>query len=444
MPASEPASDAGGQQHHAVHTAVPPALVDEYRAARSRSARIFARACRSMPGGETRAVTHYPPFPTVMERGTGAELMDVDGNHYLDVVNNYTALVHGNAQPEASAAIEAILRDGTVFPAPHRSQIALAEEIAERVPAVERLRFTNSGSEASALALRIARRATGRRELTLADGGYHGAIAPFTSGEPDVVRTPYNDRLALEATITERTAAVFIEPFLGAGGVIPAEPSYLHAVQDRAREVGAVFVFDEVQSLRNAPQGTAHALGLTPDLVTLAKIIGGGMPIGAVGGRADLLELTSPLVSGRLDHAGTFNGNPVASVAGLAALRRLDVTAIARLNGSAAKLADEIAAAGAAAGAPVVVTRSGSILNVHPGADAVRAPADARRAPGFRAALHLSLMLEGVYTTPRGMLNLSTALTPDQLRQVADGYTRAFERLTSQPGLLEEAGALAP
>ncbi|MBW9121937.1 aminotransferase class III-fold pyridoxal phosphate-dependent enzyme [Microbacterium trichothecenolyticum] len=418
---------------------IPVDIVERYHRARPTSAATFARARASMPGAETRAVTYYWPFPTVIDRGEGAELVDVDGLRYIDVVNNYTSLVHGNAQPEVAAALGPVLRRGTVFPALHDSQIALAEALVARIPAVELLRFTNSGSEASALALRIARRATGRRSITIAEGGYHGAVPPFTSGEPEITRTPYNDISALQSTITDDTAAVFMEPFLGAGGVIPGDPVFLHAVQRRAREVGAIFVLDEIQSLRNAPRGMADSLGLQPDLITLAKLIGGGLPIGAVGGRADLLELTSPLVPGRLDHAGTLNGNVAACVAGRAALRRLDAAAIDWLNTAAEGLALGIEAAGEAAGLPVTVTRAGSILNVHPGSAPVRAPRDAGRAAGCRAALHLGLLVEGIYTTPRGMINLSTALTPRQLDRVRDGYTTVLERLVNAPALLAEA-----
>lgn len=386
-------------------------------------------------------MTHYDPFPTAIDHGVGAELVDVDGNAYIDLVNNYTSLVHGNAQPEVTAAVSAVLRRGTAFPALHDAQLALAESLIARVPAIERIRFTNSGSESSALALRLARHATGRREVTLVEGGYHGAVPPFTAGEPEVVRTPYEDVDALERTITASTAAVFVEPFLGAGGVLSASSAYLRAAQARAREVGALFVCDEIQSLRNAPHGVAHALGLEPDLLTLGKIIGGGLPIGAVGGRAELLERTSPLRADRLDHAGTFNGNVAACAAGHAVLRRLDGTAISALNAEAAGLATDLEAAAAEAGYPVNVTRAGSILNVHPGAAPVGGPLDARRAPGGRAALHLELMTQGVYTTPRGMINLSTALSPAQLAAVRAGYREAFASLASEPELVAEAAA---
>ncbi len=406
------------------------ALGEAYAATRPGSAARFERAKRSLPGAETRAVTHYPPFPTIIDHGSGAFLTDVDGHRYLDLVNNYTSLVHGNAHPEIAAAVEPVLRRGTAFAALHELQLDLAEALVARVPAVELLRFTNSGSEASALALRIARRATGRRSLTMIESGYHGALPPFTAGEPEVVRTPFEDVAALERTITAETAAVFVEPFLGAGGVLPLSAAFLQAIQARAAEVGAVFVVDEVQALRVAPGGMAPGLGLEPDLVTLGKVIGGGFPIGAVGGRADLLELTSPFTSGRLDHAGTFNGGLPAMAGGLVSLRLLDEHAIDGMNARATRLADAIEAAGADAGLPVAVSRAGSILHVHPGGAPVSVPSDANRDPAFSSALHLALMLEGAYTTPRGMINLSTVIGDAELEEAAAAYRAAFARLS--------------
>lgn len=404
-------------------------LIEAYRRARPSSAAQFERAKRSLPGAETRAVTHYPPFPTVLSHGEGAKLVDVDGHEYLDLVNNYTSLAHGNAHPAITAAVEPVLRHGTAFAALHELQLDLAEAIIARVPAVERLRFTNSGSEASALALRLARRATGRRSLTIIEGGYHGALAPFTSGEPEVVRTPFEDIAALEQTITSETAAVFVEPFLGAAGVLPLAPAFLQAIQARAKTVGAIFVVDEVQAFRNAPHGMSPELGLHPDLVTLGKVIGGGFPVGAVGGRADLLELTSPLVAGRLDHAGTFNGSLPAMAGGLVSLKLLDDDAIQRMNARAGILAAAIERAGADAGLGVVVTRAGSILNVHSSAVPVVAPSDTNQAPEVSAALHLALMLEGAYTAPRGMINLSTVIGDAELEVAIAAYRAAFVRL---------------
>src|SRR6476469_1214448 len=259
------------------------------------SAASFEAARRVLPGGETRAVTSYPPDPVIIAAGPGARLTDVDGHVYLDLVNNYPAMVHGSAFAPVTEAVADLLPQGFAFASPHPYQIALAELLAARVPSVRRVRFTNSGTEAALLAARIVARATGRRRLLMFDGAYHGSATLFLPGSPDVVRVPWNDLDAVAALLGRPghdIAAVFAEPFLGAGGVRPAAPGFLAAVAALARDRDVLFVLDEVQGLRNGFGGEQGRLGLTPDLTLLGKIIGGGFPIGAVGGRADLLELT--------------------------------------------------------------------------------------------------------------------------------------------------------
>ncbi len=306
-------------------------LIRSYRDRTPGSAASFEAARRVLPGGETRAVTTYPPYPVVIAEGHGARLTDVDGHDYLDLVNNYTAMVHGSAFAPVTDAVAELLPRGFAFASPHPYQVALAERLVARIPSVQRVRFTNSGTEAALLAARIALRATGRRRLLMFDGAYHGSATLFLPGSPDAVRAPWNDLDAVAALLSQldhRIAAVFAEPFLGAGGVRPAAPGFLAAVADLARDRDVLFVLDEVQGLRNGPNGEQGRLGLTPDLTLLGKIIGGGFPIGAVGGRADLLELTVASVTpGYVAHAGTFNGHLAAAMAGIMTLRHLDTTA---------------------------------------------------------------------------------------------------------------------
>jgi glutamate-1-semialdehyde 2,1-aminomutase len=413
-----------------VTTAAQADLTGEFAARTGRSAEHYRQACAYLPGGETRSVTLYQPYPVVLAEGHGAVVRDLDGNEYVDVLNNYTSLVHGHAFGPVLAAVAAALPDGTVFPAPHPAQVRLAEMICDRYPAVPRVRFTNSGTEASLLALRIARAATGRRRIVVFTGAYHGGVPDIIDGGPDTVWVPYNDADQAVAVIDASIAAVFVEPFLGSAGVILAAPGFLARIADRAREVGAVFVLDEVQALRNAPNGTHAALGLQPDLVTMGKIIGGGFPVGAVGGRTELMDLTSAARPGSLSCSGTFNGNVITMAAGAAALAALDGPAIAELNGRARELGSRIEAAAARAGIPASVTRAGSIMHVHL---ADRAPTSAEQADAvpaaWESALHLALLLEGVYAAPRGMLDLSTVIGDDLLTRVADGYAAAFGRI---------------
>jgi glutamate-1-semialdehyde 2,1-aminomutase len=200
--------------------------------------------------------------------------------------------------------VTACLPSGTAFPAPHPAQLRLAGMITGRYPAVQQVRFTNSGTEASLLALRVARSATGRRRIVTFTGAYHGGVPEIIDGGPDTVPVRDNDADQAVAAIDSSVAAVFVEPLLGSAGVIPAAPGFLSQIAGRARQVGAVFVLDEVQSLRNAPNGTHAALGLEPDLLLMGKIIGGGFPVGAVGGRTALMDLTSAARPGGLSCSG--------------------------------------------------------------------------------------------------------------------------------------------
>jgi glutamate-1-semialdehyde 2,1-aminomutase len=415
------------------------ATTREYLARTPISRGYFDRFCLCLPGGETRSVTQYDPYPIVVADGHGPLIYDVDGNEYLDVLNNYTALVHGHGFGPITEAVQATLSSGTVFPAPHVALLELGEMMIQRYLPVERVRFTNSGTEATLLALRIARAASGRERIVIFEGGYHGSVPEFIDSSAHTVRVPYNDADRACAAIDPSVAAVIAEPFLGSGGVIPGDTEFLHAVADRARVVGSLFVLDEVQSLRNAFHGMSSQLRLVPDLLVMGKVIGGGFPVGAVGGKESLMNLTTAKKGGRLSHSGTFNGNVVTTSAGVACLRALDESAISRLNRSAASLADGIEASARRVGVPVTVTRAGSILHLHL-LGGTRSSSDARGigSQAVVAQLHLALLLEGVYAAPRGMLNLSTALDDSQIAQVAVAYENAFSRIqplisTSQP-----------
>ena len=406
------------------------ATVREYMARTPKSRVYYERFRLCLPGGETRSVTQYDPYPIVVAEGHGPLIYDVDGNEYLDVLNNYTALVHGHGFGPITEAVRPTLSSGTVFPAPHVALLELAEMLIKRYQRAERVRFTNSGTEANLLALRIARTATGRERIVMFEGGYHGSAPEFIDRSAHTVRVPYNDAERACAAIDASVAAVFVEPFLGSGGVIPGDREFLHAVADRARAVGTLLVLDEVQSLRNAFHGMNTELTLVPDLLVMGKVIGGGFPVGAVGGREWLMNLTAARSGGRLSHSGTFNGNVVTTSAGAACLRALDEPAISRLNTRAASLADEIAFSARRVGVPATVTRAGSILHVHlVGGTPSLAEAIGTESQADVARLHLALLLEGVYAAPRGMLNLSTALDQSQIALVVTAYENAFSRI---------------
>jgi glutamate-1-semialdehyde 2,1-aminomutase len=408
------------------------ALVDEFRARTPDSMAFHKRLRGSLPGGETRAVTFTPPYPVAVAAAEGVHVTDVDGNRYVDLVGNMGSLVHGHRfGPIMDALAEASRTLGTVHAGPHHYQLALAELLVERYPAADLVRFTNSGSEAALLAVRLARRSTRRRRVLIFDGAYHGM--GFVDDDPDHIRVPFNDLERAASELDGTIAAVLVEPFLGSAGVIPAAPGFLEGLRRLAHGAGAVFVLDEVQSLRTHLRGHHGATGLDPDLVLMGKIVGGGLPVGVVGGRAELLDLLSATRPDALGHSGTFNGNVFTSAAGYQAMVHLTGERIERLNHQAEQLGSHIERAARDTGLPVSVTRAGSAMCLHFLDRPPRNAADARAGARIGEWFHLAALLEGVYVTRAGHLYLSTQLGDDDLAFVRDALAAALARLSDHP-----------
>ena len=384
-----------------------------------RSAELATRLRRSLPGGDTRTGTFYRPYPVAIERGDGYRIWDVDGNEYIDCLGNFTSLVHGYNAPEIVQAIERQIRSGTAFASPHSLQADVAERLRERVASVEHVRYANSGTEAIILALRAARAFTGRDAIVKAAGGYHGfwEQLPMTLGARGipqvvtdlVVEHDYNDVESLRAAARSRgdIAAIIIEPVLTASGVIAARPDYLAEARRLADEIGALLIFDEIVTLRLDYEGYQQVVGVRPDLTTFGKIIGGGLPVGAVGGREDVLAVYDPSQPGSITHSGTFNGNALTMAAGCASLDRLTRDEVERINALGARLAE-----GIRAGLDdVVVTQVGSIAQVHFETGPLIASAgDANMASERLTRFHSAALREGVYLASRGMMVVSTAM----------------------------------
>jgi glutamate-1-semialdehyde 2,1-aminomutase len=391
----------------------------EYAERHAGSGEAMRRMSAWMPGGDTRSTTWFRPFPVVMDRGDGAEMTDVDGNVLLDFLGNYTALVHGHRPSFILAAIAAAGERDVLFGAPMPEQGELARRIVERLGSAERVRFTNSGTEAGMVAARIARRFTGRERLALAEHSYHGSYEPLVWEAADRTRTavfPVNDITGAERALDAAgpLAAVFVEPVLGSGGVIAVEDDFLAFLRAYTRRTGALLVFDEVMTFRLGYGGRQEATGVTPDLTTLGKIIGGGMPVGAVAGREDVLAVTDPSRRGSMEHSGTFNGHRLTMVAGAAGLDALDRDAIARLNRLGERLRDGIVAAAATSKVPVSVTACGSLLNLHSAAGvATPAAADTAAHSDLARYVHLALINRGVFIAHRGEMCVSTAMTEE-------------------------------
>jgi glutamate-1-semialdehyde 2,1-aminomutase len=329
----------------------------------TRSAALYRRALELLPGGvnsPVRAMKAIGRDPVFVARGKGAELVDVDENRYVDYVCSWGPLIHGHAHPDVLAAIARAAERGTSFGAPTPGEVDLAEEVARRMPSVEMLRMTSSGTEAAMTALRLARAATGREKILKFEGAYHGHVdgllaqagsglatqaLPASPGVPvaaaaQTVLVPWNDPAALiEATEAHDLAAIVAEPLPANMGLVPPRPGFLELLLARARAEGALLIFDEVISgFRVAPGGAQELCGVSADLTILGKVLGGGLPAAALGGRADLMNMLAP--AGPVYQAGTLSGNPLAVAAGLTALELLDESAYDRLAAITERLAD--------------------------------------------------------------------------------------------------------
>lgn len=401
-----------------------------------RSRRAIEELAMRLPGGDTRTTTWFDPFPLVIDWAAGAELHDLDGHTLLDFLGNYTALIHGHAPRQVTSAITAALDRGTVFAAPIREQGELATRLVNRIAAADLVRFTNSGTEANLLAARVAQAYTGRRRLGVALHSYHGSWEELDWHRANTTGTVVFE--ANDAAATARAlgagrdlAAVFVEPVLGSGGVIPLDREYLRFLRDYTHRCGALLVFDEVMTFRLAYGGQQEVIGVHPDLTTLGKLIGGGLPIGAVAGPAGIMCVTDPRRSDYLAHGGTFNGNRLAMVAGAAALDLLDEAAISRINELGETLRAGIARVADSTGLPLSVTGCGSLLNIHAQPE-VRTASEAEAAAEhpLKRLLHLTLLAHGLFVAPRGELCVSTVMNEDTIDRALTSISNAFVALT--------------
>ena len=384
------------------------------------------RALARFPGGVNSPVRAYRAVdgePPIVVRGEGPLVWDADGTEYVDYVGAFGPLILGHAHPSVVAAVEAALRDGGPFGATHPLEVELAERIAAAMPVVERIRFVSSGTEATMSVLRVARAATGRDLVLKFEGGYHGHVdgllveagsglatlgLPASAGVTvaqavETLVVPYNDLAAVETAFADhrgRIAAVIVEPVAANVGVVPPAPGFLDALRRLTRADGALLVFDEViTGFRIARGGAVERYGVEPDLVTLGKVIGGGLPIGAYGGRADLLDLVAP--AGPVYQAGTLAGHPLAMAAGTATLDLLTSAAYRELERTAAALEAGLRAAAAEADRAVAVNRVGSILTVffRSGAPTDAAEAKTSDTAAF-ARFHRAMRRAGVLIPP--------------------------------------------
>ncbi|MBV9249697.1 MAG: aspartate aminotransferase family protein, partial [Acetobacteraceae bacterium] len=402
---------------------IDAALIEAKEAYVARNPKSFARyveATAVMPGGNTRTVLFYPPFPLAMARAEGCRLWDMDGAEYIDFLGEYTAGLYGHSHPVIRASVDRALNSGINMGAHNLLEARFARAVCERF-GLERVRFTNSGTEANLLAISLARIFTKRRKIMVFNGGYHGAVFGFAGGGSlinapfDFVLAPYNDVPATLALINQHAAelaAVILEPMMGGGGCIPAEPDFLHALRDATRQAGSLLILDEVMTSRLSPGGLQTAFGLKPDLTTLGKYIGGGMSFGAFGDRADIMDLFDPRRPDALPHAGTFNNNVLTMSAGYAGLTEVYTPdAAIALNARGDALRDRLNALCRKADAPVQFTGIGSMLAVHTTRGPVRSPEDAAKADAkLKELFFFDMLAHGIWLARRGMMALCLSI----------------------------------
>ncbi|MGQ9489053.1 MAG: glutamate-1-semialdehyde 2,1-aminomutase [Armatimonadota bacterium] len=425
-----------------------------------RSQQLYACAQNLMPAGvnsPVRAFRAVGGVPFYIASAKGAVLTDVDGNRYIDYVCSWGALVLGHSRASVIRAIKKASEKGTSYGAPHEGEILLAEEIIRAMPWVQMLRFVNSGTEAAMSAVRLARAATGRPKILKFDGNYHGhadyllakagsGVATF--GLPDsagvpaeltqhTLVAPYNhvegvERLFREAG--EQIAAVVVEPVAGNMGVVPPASGFLQALREITQQYGSLLIFDEVMTgFRVSRQGAAGLYNVTPDLVCMGKIIGGGLPVGAYGGRRDLMQMVAPL--GPVYQAGTLSGNPLAMAAGLATLRELDETAYEQLEARSGALQEAITQTTRKLGVPAQVNRVGSMLSVF---FTDRSVTDTESALStdrqLYARLFHALLRRGVFLPPSALEAwfVSTAHTDAHIERTARAFHAALKEALAQ------------
>ena len=427
----------------------------------SASAQLFERASRVIPGGTSKANLHVRPHPFYLAEGQGCRVTDVDGVERLDAINNFTALIHGHAFPPIVDAVTRRLARGSAFSASTPDEIALAELLVERVPGLERIRFGNSGTEAVMMAIKAARSYTGRDRIAKFEGAYHGyyddvqvsfssrpdnwgpddspASVPSSGGIPkhrvlETLVLPWNDRDACERLLARHRnelAAVLVDPLSNRMGFIPPASGFLAFLRQLTRAHGILLIYDEVISFRVSYQGAQGRYGGDPDLTAFGKIMGGGFPIGATGGRAEVMEVFDPGTRGpRIASGGTFSANPVSMTAGLAAMQAMTPAAFDRLETLGARARARLGDAFRAAGVAGQVTGDGSLFRLLFTERPLESYRDLNQpAEGRMELLFHALLDAGVLLHTSGLGCLSTPMGEAEIEELASALERALRSM---------------
>jgi glutamate-1-semialdehyde 2,1-aminomutase len=434
--------------------------LNEYLAKSPRSRALHEEALSVMPGGNSRTTTFFDPYPFYVQRGQGAHIWDADEVDRLDFNGNYTSLILGHAPPDVVKAAQEAAALGMSFPGPTEHEVRLAEILTRRLASMESLRFTNSGTEATMNAVRLARAFTDRPKIAKFEGAYHGthdgvmvSVAPdpkaagnrrrpkpiaMSAGIPPatvrhVVVLPWNDPDACEEIIGKEAAnlaAVIVDPLLGIGGILPPAEGFLERLRAVTERHGIVLIFDEVISFRIAWGGAQERFGIRPDLTTLGKIIGGGLPVGAFGGRRDIMDFYDPRRGGaRISHGGTFNANPVTMAAGVATMNALTPEAYARLDALGERLRGGVSRLLHATRRKGQVTGIGSLFCLHWATGALTDYRSSRpKDPDMPLRVFVALVNEGILLTQRGLGACSLAMADEDVDRFVNALARVMSR----------------
>ena len=434
--------------------------IDKYVARTQGSHKRQKEAEKVLPGGSSRGTAYFEPYPHFIESGHDHYIVDVDGNEYLDFMINATSLILGHANANVADVIKDQADKGVAFSGPTDSQISLAKILTDRIPSVDTIRFTNSGTEGTLMAIRAARQFTGREKIVKIEGGYHGSheyvavsvypsknsldpdkttAIPEYSKQPDsvledVIVVPYNDIEETKRMVEENSetiACVIMEPIVSSFGYTPANLEYLEFVREITTRLGIVLIYDEVQSFRVSPGGAQELFGVVPDMTTLGKIIGGGMPVGAFGGRRDIMDLFDPTNGGaEIAHAGTFNANPVTMRAGEVVMNALTPEVYETMNSLGEKLRNQLRAVFDELEVNAQVTGVGSLFGIHFTQDSIRNYRDVVNADSdMKRAFFVGMLNEGILLQSGAAGALNVFSDENHVNQLVNSARKVVQRI---------------
>ena len=421
-----------------IQSGTQTAIEESFSARTSRGAELMSRAARVMPGGVTRGHGFHLPYPAVMDRGEGCYLWDVDGNRYVDLVNNGLAMIHGHAFRPVIQALADRLPKSWGWVGASLPQIEFAETLCHRLGTFDRVLLTNSGTESGMLAVKLARRFSRKPLILKQRAGYHGSYSDLEAGLDGRGELPghtllaeFNDLASYERKLIEykgQIAAIVVEPVMFTGVTILPEKSFLSDLQQLARSYGTLFVLDDCLMLRLAYGGSAQKFGLTPDLTFLGKFLGGGTPVGAVGGRAEILEITNPHRENALYHGGSYNGNILGSLAGRVTLEHLTQEKIDVMDAHTGAIRQAVEIKARQLGLPLTVQQIGSVMGVFFTREPLRPGSEIPNA-SLAMSFHLACANNGIHITREGSFALNTAVDDRALQEVISGMSNALEQV---------------